>query len=105
MGLLLTGVPMYRITLPSLPLKMDLVTVPMIMAKHLMQATYYLTGNNFNVSGVISTNSDKDAFKFTLNTNANFHLTAIPFNVQGNWIGANLDIRIELYNSSSNVDP
>ncbi len=56
--------------------------------------------NNFNVNGIISTNLDKDAFKFTLNANANFHLTGIPFNVQGNWIGANLDIRIELYNSS-----
>ena len=58
---------------------------------------------NFNVGGIISTNSDKDAFKFTLNSNSNFHLVAIPFNVQANWIGANLDIRIELYNSSATL--
>ena len=58
---------------------------------------------NFNVNGIISTNSDKDAFKFTLNSNSNFHLTAIPFNVQQNWIGANLDTRIELYNSSATL--
>ncbi len=67
----------------------------------LNSSTFPLTGNNLNVSGIITTNSDKDAFKFTLNANQNIHLTAIPFNVQANWIGANLDIRIELYNSSS----
>ena len=38
-----------------------------------------------------------------MNTNANFHLTAIPFNVQQNWIGANLDIKIELYNSGATL--
>jgi Secretion system C-terminal sorting domain len=69
----------------------------------LNSGTFTLPANNFNVSGVITTDSDKDAFKFTFNSNANFHLTAIPFNVQGNWIGANLDIRIELYNSSGTM--
>ncbi|MBK9485334.1 MAG: T9SS type A sorting domain-containing protein [Chitinophagaceae bacterium] len=62
--------------------------------------TYSLQGTVFNVDGVISTNIDKDAFKFTLNANSNFNLTAVPFNVSANWIGANLDTRIELYNSS-----
>jgi hypothetical protein len=66
-------------------------------------STYTLPGNSFSVNGVISTNSDKDAFKFTLTANSNFHLTAIPFNVQGNWIGANLDVRIELYNASATL--
>jgi hypothetical protein len=69
----------------------------------LNSSTYALQGNNFTVNGVISTNTDKDAFKFTLPSNSNFHLTAIPFNVQGNWIGANLDTRIELYNSSATL--
>lgn len=58
---------------------------------------------NFNVNGTISTNSDKDAFKFTLNSNTNFNLTAIPFNVQANGIGANLDVAFELYNSSATL--
>ncbi len=65
--------------------------------------TYALQGSGFNVAGVISTNTDKDAFKFTLNSTSNFYLSAIPFNVQGNWIGANLDIRIELYNSTQTL--
>lgn len=66
----------------------------------LNSSTYTLPAN-FNVNGIISTDVDKDAFKFTLAAASNFSLTAIPFNVQGNWIGANLDIRIELYNSSA----
>src|SRR5690606_31686310 len=51
----------------------------------------------------IGTNTDKDAFKFTLNQSASLHLTAIPFNVGNNYIGANLDIRLELYNSSASL--
>ncbi len=66
-------------------------------------ATHTLQGSGFNITGVITTNADKDAFKFTLGSNTNFHLAAIPFNVSGNWIGANLDIRIELYNSSQTL--
>lgn len=66
-------------------------------------SSFTLQGNNFNHAGVISTNSDKDAFKFTLPQNTNFNLTAIPFNVSGNWIGANLDIRIELYSSPATM--
>jgi hypothetical protein len=65
--------------------------------------TFTLQGNNFNHAGVISTNSDKDAFKFTLLQNTNFNLSAIPFNVSGNWIGANLDTRIELYSSPTTM--
>ncbi len=63
-------------------------------------STYTLQGN-FNVSGVITTDTDKDAFKFSLVGPRAIHISAIPFNVSGNWIGANLDIRIELYNSDS----
>jgi hypothetical protein len=64
-------------------------------------STTAITGSNFNVNGVISTNSDKDAFKFTLTANSNFHLTAVPFSVASNSAGADLDVRIELYNSSA----
>ncbi len=63
--------------------------------------TYTLPGSNNNINGIITTNADKDAFRFTLTQNQNFHLTAIPFNVSSNYIGANLDIKIELYNSSA----
>ena len=66
-------------------------------------STYALASHNFSVSGVISTNTDVDAFKFILAQNSNVHLSAIPFNVGGNWIGANLDIKIELYSSPTTL--
>ncbi len=59
--------------------------------------TYTLSGSNFSVNGIITTNSDVDVFKFSLAQNSNLHLTAIPFNVSSNWIGANLDIKLQLY--------
>ncbi len=68
-----------------------------------LNAGTFALGNNFSVDGLISTLTDKDAFKFTLNANSNFHLTAIPYNVQGNWIGANLDIRVELFDASQQL--
>jgi len=64
-------------------------------------STYTLPGSGATVNGIITTNSDKDAFKFTLTQNQNIHLSAIPFNVSSNYIGANLDIKLSLYNSSA----
>jgi hypothetical protein len=69
----------------------------------LNSSTYTMPGNNFNVNGVVTTNADKDAFKFTLNSNSNFHLTAAPFSVAANSAGANLDVAFELYNSSATL--
>jgi hypothetical protein len=63
-------------------------------------ATTFLAGGNFIKSGIISTNADKDAFAFTIAQNASFHLTAIPFNVGANNLGANLDIKMEIYNGA-----
>ena len=66
-------------------------------------SAFTLPASNFTVNGIITTTTDKDAFKFTLTRNSNIHLTAIPFNVGGNYIGANLDIKLELYNSSGTL--
>ncbi len=63
--------------------------------------TYSLPAGSFTLGGIITKNSDKDAFQFSLSQNSNFHLTAIPFNVANNYIGANLDIKIELYNAAA----
>lgn len=65
--------------------------------------TYAIPGNSFNVNGIITTDTDKDAFKFTLNSNSNFHVVAAPFSVGANSAGANLDIAFELYNSSATL--
>jgi hypothetical protein len=54
----------------------------------------------FTVNGVISTNTDKDVFKLALTQNSAFHIIATPFNVGTGNDGANLDIKMELYNAA-----
>jgi hypothetical protein len=62
--------------------------------------TFDISGNNLNASGIITTNSDVDAFSFMIDKNSNIHLSAVPGNVANGWIGANLDIKLELYNNA-----
>ena len=66
-------------------------------------STVAFAANNFNVNGIITTNTDRDAFKFTLNSNSNFHLTAAPFSVASGYSGADLDIVFELYSSPTTL--
>jgi hypothetical protein len=66
-------------------------------------ATFAMPGNSFNVNGIITTDTDKDAFKFTLNANSNFHVVVSPFSVAANSAGANLDVAFELYNASATL--
>ncbi|MEI9957012.1 MAG: T9SS type A sorting domain-containing protein [Ferruginibacter sp.] len=66
-------------------------------------STTALPAGNFTMPGLISTNTDKDAFKFTLNQNSNFHLTAIPYSVGAGNDGANLDIKLEIYNAAGTL--
>lgn len=56
--------------------------------------------SSFSMNGVISTSSDKDVFTFTLTDNANVMLTFNPFNVGSSAAGANLDIKVSLYNAA-----
>lgn len=66
-------------------------------------STTLLTGSSFTKSGIISTNLDKDAFKFSVAQNTSFHLSAVPFNVGANNLGANLDIKLEMYNAAGTL--
>jgi len=66
-------------------------------------STTTLTAGNFTKTGVISTSTDKDAFKFSVLQNSNFHIAATPFNVGANNNGADLDIKLELYNNSGTL--
>ncbi len=65
--------------------------------------TYTTPSANFSVDGIITTNNDIDAFKFVLTQNSNYHLTAIPFNIGGNYNAANLDIKLQLFNSAGTL--
>ncbi len=57
----------------------------------------------FNVQGIISTTTDKDAFKFTMPQSGNIHVDAVPFHTTATADGANLDIKIMLYNGTKTL--
>lgn len=59
--------------------------------------------SNINVDGIIATTNDKDAFKFSLAFNSNFHLGAKPYSIAADNSGANLDIKLSLYDGSKNL--
>jgi hypothetical protein len=58
---------------------------------------------SFNINGLISTSSDKDVFTITLDQNSTFHLDANPFSVNNNNEGADLDIKLSLYDAAKNL--
>lgn len=58
------------------------------------------TGDQFTARGIIVKNTDEDMFRFSLPSLRLFKLSAIPFNVGAGNAGANLDLKVSLYNSS-----
>ncbi len=68
-----------------------------------MDAGTYALSNSFSIDGIITTNTDKDAFKYIATEDVNFHMDAVPFNVGANYIGANLDIKIILYRDNNQI--
>jgi len=58
---------------------------------------------SIDIKGLISTSSDNDAFTFSLSQNVNFHLDAHPFSVNANNEGADLDIKLTLYDASKTL--
>jgi hypothetical protein len=64
-------------------------------------STTRLNNGTFNINGIISTNSDKDAFRMVMNSTTTLHLQAVPFSINSSNMGANLDVKVEVYNSSN----
>ena len=62
-----------------------------------------INASNINVGGVISASNDKDAFTFSLSYNSDFHLDATPFSVDADNNGADLDIKLSLYNGEKKL--
>lgn len=62
-----------------------------------------ISNSQFLADGIITTNTDKDVFKFNFSKDGVFHLDASPFSVSLNNEGANLDVKITLLNSSAAV--
>jgi hypothetical protein len=65
-------------------------------------ATQFIN-NQFNLSGVIEKISDRDVFRFALPVPGNFHVDALPYNIGSGNLGSNLDMQVELINSSNEV--
>ena len=55
---------------------------------------------SFNIPGIISIPSDKDAFKIVLTQAGPYHFEANPYSVGPNNDGADLDIQLSLFNSA-----
>lgn len=56
--------------------------------------------NSFSFDGLVSTNTDKDAFRFEVTQSAEFHFEANPYSINVYNTGANLDIKLELYDAN-----
>ena len=59
--------------------------------------------NGATAEGIISTTTDKDAFSFNLSHNSTITIHIKPFSVDTHYQGANLDIKMSLYNSSKEL--
>jgi hypothetical protein len=55
------------------------------------------------VEGMITTDTDKDMFKVSLNTGARLKLNALPTSVGAGASGSNLDLMVQLYDASQNL--
>jgi len=65
-------------------------------------ATAYNLGNtSFSTAGILTTTNDKDAFKFTVAQAGAWHFDAVPYSLNVSNSGADLDIKLELYNSNN----
>lgn len=61
------------------------------------------SNNQFDISGIIERATDVDVVKFTVPSTGTFSLDAIPYNIGTGNSGSNLDMQVELMNSSNTV--
>jgi len=61
--------------------------------------TASLVNNRFSVQGVIERPNDVDVVKFTLPAKSKIRMNALPFSVASGYVGANVDLQMEIVNS------
>jgi len=66
-------------------------------------STVSITSSSFSQSGIISTSTDVDFFNITLASDGNLKISASPYSVGPDFSGANLDIKLMLYNDKGNI--
>lgn len=57
--------------------------------------------SSFSINGIVATSNDKDAFKYNISVNSTIHIEATPFGLNASNTGANLDVQVDMYNSSN----
>ncbi len=62
-----------------------------------------IENTQFSSTGIITTNTDKDAFQINLPKNGVLHVDANPYSIGPNNEGADLDMEVTLLNSNMNV--
>lgn len=62
-----------------------------------------LVNNRFDAQGIIERNTDQDVFKITFPVTGTLHIDASPYNLGSGDAGANLDLQIDLLNSSGTL--
>ncbi len=55
------------------------------------------------VNGIITTSTDSDAFKFNIAANSNFHIDVNPFSIGANNQGADLDVKVSIYDAAKTL--
>ena len=58
---------------------------------------------SFNVAGIISTTTDKDAFKFVNNLTTPIHIEVTPYSLGSLNEASNVDISVQLFNNSNQL--
>jgi hypothetical protein len=72
-------------------------------AETMNATTTSLNPNSFNQAGIITTETDKDAFSFTLTERTNMHIEATPNQLNSNNDGANVDLVVSLYDHTNTL--
>jgi hypothetical protein len=72
-------------------------------AETMNASTTNLNPVSFSMPGLISTPTDKDAFKLVLTQSGPYHMEANPYSVGANNDGADLDIMLSIYNSAGTL--
>ncbi len=62
--------------------------------------TTVVNPTSFTKNGIVTTATDKDAFKFTLSGTSSIHIDAKPYSAVAGNDGANLDVKVQLYNAA-----
>lgn len=65
--------------------------------------THSINPYSINTEGVITTTTDKDAFKFNLAQPGSIHINVVPFSLNSDDAGADLDVKVTLYNSATQI--